>query len=257
MWYLARATGIVALLLLTVTVVLGILTSVRWQPRSLPRFVVEYVHRNVTVLVLALIAIHVATVVLDGFAPIGWLAAVVPFISEYRPIWLGLGALGFDLLLAVAITSWLRHRVGFRVWRFLHWSAYACWPIVLVHGLGTGTDTRQVWALVVEGACLLAVALAVLWRVGFGWERRTGVRIAVLAAMAVMPFALGAWLLTGPLAPHWARRSGTPASVLARTTLTRSTPATLAPAPAPASRPANRQREGDSGRGDGRSEDGE
>ncbi len=245
MWYLARATGIVALLLLTVTVVLGVLTSVRWQPRRLPRFVVEYVHRNVTVLVLALIAIHVATVVLDGFAPIGWLAAIVPFVSEYRPIWLGLGALGFDLLLAVAITSWLRHRVGFRVWRVLHWSAYACWLAVLVHGLGTGSDTRQTWALVVEGACVLAVGVAILWRVSDGWEHHTGVRIATLAATVLMPFALGAWLLAGPLAPHWARRSGTPTRVLARVNGTRSTPATTS-----TTRPATRSREAGSGDGE-------
>lgn len=237
MWYLARATGIVALLLLTVTIVLGVLTSVRWQPRRLPRFVVEYVHRNVTVLVLALIAIHVATVVLDGFAPIGWLATVIPFISAYRPIWLGLGALGLDLLLAVAITSWLRHRVAFRVWRVLHWSAYGSWLVVLVHGLGTGTDTRQTWALVVEGACVLAVATAVLWRVGAGWGQHTGARVAALAATAALPFALGAWLLAGPLAPHWARRSGTPASVLAHTGVPVSTPATPAPTTPPPTRP--------------------
>ena len=169
------------------TVVLGIATSLRFQSRNLPRFVVEHLHRNVTVLVMVLIAIHVASVVLDAFAPIGWAAAVIPFASPYRPIWLSLGALGLDLLLAVAITSWLRHRVGFKVWRFLHWSAYASWLVVLVHAFGTGTDTREGWALLVEGGCAAAVIIAIWFRIGAGWEQHTGVRIAALAATVVVP----------------------------------------------------------------------
>ncbi|MGZ4689952.1 MAG: ferric reductase-like transmembrane domain-containing protein [Acidimicrobiia bacterium] len=222
LWFLSRATGIVAFVLLTVTVVLGIVTSLRWQTVNIPRFVIEYVHRNVTVLVLALIAIHITTVVVDGFAPIGWIAAVVPFSSPYRPIWLSLGALGFDLMLAVAVTSWLRHRVGFRVWRFLHWSAYASWLLVLVHAFGTGTDTREGWALLVEGGCAALVVVALWLRIGAHWEQHTAARAAALVATVVVPLALAGWLLVGPLAPNWAHRAGTPASVLARTSAQRS-----------------------------------
>ncbi len=222
LWFLSRATGIVAFVLLTVTVVLGIVTSLRWQSREVPRFVIEYMHRNVTVLVLALIAIHVTTVVVDGFAPIGWIAAVIPFSSPYRPIWLSLGALGFDLLLAVAVTSWLRHRVGFRVWRFLHWSAYASWLFVLVHAFGTGTDTRQGWALLVEGGCAAAVVVALWLRIGTQWQEHTRVRVAALVTTVVVPLALAVWLLVGPLAPNWAARAGTPRSVLTHTAQNRS-----------------------------------
>jgi methionine sulfoxide reductase heme-binding subunit len=226
LWYFARATGMVALVLLTVTVVLGIVTSVRWTSPRWPRFVVEYVHRDVTLLVMAFIALHVATVVLDGFAPIGWLAAVVPFSSPYRPLWLGLGAVAFDLLLAIGITSWLRHRIGFRVWRFVHWFAYGAWAFSVVHGLATGTDTQQGWALLVNAACTAAVVAAVWWRLAVGWERaNAGLRTAILGATFVLPLALVGWLRTGPLATAWARRSGTPASVLTKTQ-TRATPTT-------------------------------
>jgi hypothetical protein len=216
LWYLARATGMTALVLLTVSVVLGIVTSVRWSAPRWPRFVVEYVHRDVTLVVLALIVLHVATVVIDGFAPIGWLAGVVPFASPYRPIWLGLGALAFDLLLAIAVTSWLRHRIGFRTWRFVHWFAYGSWAVTVVHGLGTGTDTGQTWALFVYGACLVAVVAAVWWRLSVGWEHNPALRTAILGATFVLPLALFAWMRVGPLGSNWARRSGTPASVLAK-----------------------------------------
>jgi Ferric reductase like transmembrane component len=232
LWYFARATGIVALLLLTTSVILGILTTVRWSSRLWPRFAVEYLHRNVTLLLLAFIVLHVATIVIDGFAPIGWISVLVPLSSPYRPVWLGLGALAFDLLLAVTITSWLRHRVGFAVWRALHWCAYAAWVLVVIHGLAAGTDTKQRWTLLIDAACVLAVMVAVWWRLAVGWEQRTRIRIAALVATFVIPAALVAFVLLGPLAPNWARRSGTPAALLARShgsTTSSSQPSTGAP----------------------------
>ena len=114
-------------------------------------------HRNLTLLALAFIALHVLTTVVDGYAPISLLNAVLPFTSPYRPVWLGLGAVAFDLLLALTITSLLRARIGYSRWRALHWLAYASWPIALVHGLGTGTDAR-----------VTCVVGAVVWRVAAG-----------------------------------------------------------------------------------------
>ena len=142
LWYLSRASGIVTLILLTASVLLGIVTSYRWSSPDWPRFVIEFVHRNVSLLVVVFLALHVAAVVTDSFAPIGWKDAVLPFLSPYRPIWLGLGALACDLVLALVITSLLRHRLGFRTWRTVHWFAYLCWPLAVVHGLGTGSDTK-------------------------------------------------------------------------------------------------------------------
>ena len=109
----ARATGVVTLGFLTASVLLGILTSFRWSSPTWPRFVVEFVHRNVSLLVLVFLAIHVVTVVADSFAPIRWIDVVIPFVSAYRPFWLGLGAVAVDLLIALVVTSLLRHRIGF------------------------------------------------------------------------------------------------------------------------------------------------
>ncbi len=104
------------------------------------------------------LVLHILTAVLDTFAPISLLAAFVPFVSSYRPFWLGLGAVAFDLLLAVTLTSLLRTRLGPGVWRATHWLAYACWPFALLHTLGTGSDVRTTWLLVLSVACLAFVA---------------------------------------------------------------------------------------------------
>ncbi len=214
-WYLARGTGVVALLLLTAAVVLGILDVRRFTARRWPRFVVDRLHRDVSLLVLAVLAVHILTSVLDSFAPITLLDAFVPLTSAYRPLWLGLGALAFDVLLAVAVTSMVRRRLGYRAWRAVHWLAYASWPIAVLHGLGTGSDVRQVWMLAITVACLTAVAIAVLARVLDADPEPASIRPLSLAAVVVTPLGLGAFALLGPLAPHWAKRAGTPVKLLA------------------------------------------
>jgi methionine sulfoxide reductase heme-binding subunit len=164
LWYFARGSGIVSLGLLTLTVVLGITTSTRWATERLPRLVVAGLHRNVALLSVVFLVLHVSSVVVDGYVPIRWIDAVLPFGSSYHPLWLGLGAIAFDVLIALVVTSLLRVRLGHRVWRAVHWAAYACWPLALLHGLGIGSDHRQVWLLVFDSLAIVAVAAAVWWR---------------------------------------------------------------------------------------------
>ena len=168
LWFATRGSGVVSLLFLTAIVVLGVAGATRWRSTRWPRFVVAGLHRNLTLLALAFIALHVLTTVVDGYAPISLLNAVLPFTSPYRPVWLGLGAVAFDLLLALTITSLLRARIGYSRWRALHWLAYASWPIALVHGLGTGTDARVTWFQVVAVGSVACVVGAVVWRVAAG-----------------------------------------------------------------------------------------
>jgi sulfoxide reductase heme-binding subunit YedZ len=214
-WYVSRATGVVSLVFLTVSVLLGILTSFRWSSPNWPRFVVEFVHRNVSLLIVAFVAVHVVVVVADSFAPIGVLDAVIPFISAYRPLWLGFGALAFDLVVALVVTSLLRHRLGYQTWRLVHWLAYLCWPVAVLHGLGTGTDTTSGIVLVLTAACVVAVLVATALRIGAGLATRPGARAAGLGLLALAPVALVVWVVAGPLASGWARRAGTPETVLA------------------------------------------
>lgn len=183
LWYATRATGVVALVLLTATVVLGIAGAGRLAAPGAPRIVTAGLHRNLSVLVVALVAVHVLTTVADGYVPISLASAVVPFSAPYRRPWLGLGAVALDLLLAVGVTSALRDRIPRRAWRAVHWLAYGCWPCALWHGLGTGSDIRSGWLLALDAACLAVVAAAAGWRVWVA-RLRTGIPPAVLSGDA-------------------------------------------------------------------------
>ena len=164
LWYATRATGLVALLLLTVSVLLGILTAGRFASGNWPRFLTQGLHRNVSLLVLAFLALHVGTTVLDTYTSIPLTAAFVPFASAYKTAWLSLGAVAFDLLLALVATSLVRKRLGHRSWRRVHWLAYACWPVAVAHGLGIGTDRSTTWVFVLSMVCVLAVLATATWR---------------------------------------------------------------------------------------------
>jgi hypothetical protein len=211
LWYLNRGTGVVSLVLLTIVVVLGVVTRRGARPGGPSVFVAAAVHRNASLLTVALLVVHVAVAVVDPYAPIRAVDALVPFVSQYRPLWLGLGALAFDLLLALVLTSLLRVRIGRRSWRAVHWLAYLSWPVAVLHGLGTGTDTPTGWALLITAGCVLAVAAAVVVRARMLADRLPGRSAGVIGAAVLAPLALLGWLVLGPLAPGWAARSGTPA----------------------------------------------
>jgi Ferric reductase like transmembrane component len=229
-WYLTRGTGLVALVLLTVSVVLGIIGSMRISAPRWPRFAIDVVHRDVSLLVIVVLLIHIGTTVLDSFAPVSLTASVVPFISSYRPFWLGLGALSFDLVLALAITSLLRRRLGYQSWRAVHWLAYVSWPVAVLHGLGTGTDTKVWWMLLVTALCVGAVAFAACMRIARAESQRPGLRTPGIALCLAAPIALLAFTVLGPLEKGWAKRSGTPQSLLAHDSVS------VAAAPAPPTR---------------------
>jgi len=212
LWYATRATGVVALILLTVTVVLGIAGTARFATPRWPRVVTSGLHRNVALLAVAFVGVHIVTTVLDSYASIGWLAAVVPFSSAYRPLWLSLGTISFDLLLAVVVTSLLRARLGYRGWRIVHWLVYVAWPVALWHGLGTGTDSRLPWLLALDAAAVAAVAAAVWWRLSLPEFAPRPLTIAI--AVTAVPLATIALTALGPLQPGWARRAGTPVRLL-------------------------------------------
>lgn len=209
-WFLARATGVITLALVTLSLVLGIGSSTRMSSRGWPRFVTQALHRNVSLFVLVLLAIHIVTVILDSYVTITIADSFIPFVSSYRPLWLGLGTLASDLFIALVVTSELRHRFGYETWRAIHWTSYLCWPLAIVHSLGTGSDTRKAWSVWFVVACVLLVLLAVAWRIVEGWPRRAVLRASAVVVTALAVAVAFSWAKQGPLAPGWSKRAGTP-----------------------------------------------
>src|SRR5947209_11179317 len=163
-WYASRATGIVALLLLTAVLVLGILVNRQGRLPGLPRFAVTDIHRNLSLLAVAFIAVNIVTAVADTYVHIPLLSAVIPFASGYERLWLGLGAIALDLMAAMIVTSLLRGRLNRVLWRAVHLLAYASWPLAFGHSLGASNDLQQGWLLLLAIGCAAVVAMAVAWR---------------------------------------------------------------------------------------------
>ena len=164
LWYASRATGVVSLVLLSVVMIIGILVNRQGRLPGLPRFAVLGLHRNLSLLAVAFVAVHVISAVADSFVSISLAAAVIPFVSAYEPFWLGLGAVSVDLMAALVLTSLLRRFIGRRTWRAVHWLAYASWPVAVAHSIGSSKDLQNGALLGLTVACILGVAGALAWR---------------------------------------------------------------------------------------------
>jgi sulfoxide reductase heme-binding subunit YedZ len=214
LWYTTRGLGLVLFITLSAVVVLGVVTTRRWETESWPRFVTSELHRNLSLLALALLPLHGLTVVLDSYARLGLVDITVPFASAYRPLWLGLGVLAGELLIALVAISLVRQRLGHRFWRLTHWAAYVAWPLALLHGLGTGSDTRSGWVLLLYASCVAAVLLAVLVRLSLSRPGPSGWRVAAGFAISAGVLAVVIFTMLGPLQPGWAAAAGTPPDLL-------------------------------------------
>jgi sulfoxide reductase heme-binding subunit YedZ len=171
LWYFARGSGVVSLVLLTVVVVLGISARSGRTAFGLPRFAVSMLHRNAALMAVVFLGGHVLGLLFDPYAQLRLVDLIFPFVGTYRPFWQGLGTLGLDLVLAIVVTSLLRHRIGARAWRTVHWLAYLCWPVALMHGLGTGSDRGTWWLWTIATICAAAVLTAVCWRLAPNFHR--------------------------------------------------------------------------------------
>jgi sulfoxide reductase heme-binding subunit YedZ len=209
-WYATRGLGTATLIVLTCTVVLGILTATRWIGKSTPGFVAADLHRNLSLLGLGLLLAHVVTTVLDPYAHISVRDVLIPIGAAYRPVWLGLGVAAAEIMVAVAATSLLRERIGPRAWRLIHWAAYASWPFAVIHGLGTGSDARAPWLIGVVVSCVAAVLLALIQRIREGQPATLPIRAAIGAAIALVMVLTGSWAFNGPFQAGWSARAGTP-----------------------------------------------
>ena len=165
LWYTSRATGVVALLLLTAVMLLGLLVTRQGRLPGLPRFAVSGLHRNLSLLATAFVVVHVITAVVDGYVNIPILSAVIPLTSPYERLWLGIGAVSFDLMLAAVVTSLLRRHLSRKAWRAVHLTAYVSWPVAWLHSVFSSGDLQHGPLLYLAILCALAVVAGALWRV--------------------------------------------------------------------------------------------
>jgi hypothetical protein len=204
-WTVARAGGFLAYGLLTASVVFGLVLGLGWRSKRWTRFVTTETHRFITLLGLVFIVIHGVALLLDPFIGFTPLEILVPGLSHYRPLYVGLGIVGGYLALSIWASEYLRSRIGYRWWRRFHVLAFLAWALATLHGIGNGTDTRSPWAIAVYGiSAALVVGLLALRLRPRGLPRPASlVRPAVGAAALVAVAAVGAWTYTGPMQPGW------------------------------------------------------
>jgi sulfoxide reductase heme-binding subunit YedZ len=166
LWFISRGSGLVLLVLFTVVMTLGTAARLGWAPLRWPRFVAAELHRTLALFAVVLLGLHVLTAIADPYVSIGWAASVLPFLSPYRTMAIGLGTLAVDLAAAVLLTSILRHRLGFPTWRAVHWLAYLAWPASFGHALSAGADLSTGWVAAAVWGSAAATATAMAARLG-------------------------------------------------------------------------------------------
>lgn len=212
-WEAARAGGLVAYGLLTLSVALGLVLGLRLGSRRWPRLVTNELHQFVSLATLIFAALHVLAVGIDPFTHFGPTDVLVPFASRYRPLWMGLGIVAFYLALAVWASTYLRARIGFRWWRRFHFATFLIYVAATAHGLATGTDTRTGWAAAIYACSASCVAILVLRRLLASAGSR---RALVLPAAAAMALAGLTWSIAGPFRQGWGRHHRTVALSIAQ-----------------------------------------
>ena len=207
LWYISRSAGYIGLVLLGVIGVLGIITAGNLKIAQGTKFIAPELHRSLSLLAIVVLAIHVGAAVADKYSFIGLKDVFIPFMSAYRPIWVGLGAIAVDLGIAVLATSLIRVKMGYRSWKVVHWASYPIFALSVIHGLGSGTDTSLWFSkfiyLVVGGVLVLAIIARLLAHP----DLRIGKKVAFFGTSFLVPLAIVAWAVSGPLASNWPKRA--------------------------------------------------
>ncbi len=207
-WDTARAGGFAAYILLSVAVSVGLVLRNRWQTPKWPRLITNELHGYLSLLALVFIVVHVLAVLVDPFTRFGLAEVLVPFVSHYRPVWMGLGIVALYLLLAVWLSSRLRTRIGYETWRRIHVLAYGVYVAATIHGLGTGSDTRSLWAPIVYASSVVVVGALAGRRLLVPAARGQRRRPALAAVGGGIVLLTATWAVAGPLAAHWGARAG-------------------------------------------------
>ncbi|MEQ8718653.1 MAG: ferric reductase-like transmembrane domain-containing protein [Acidimicrobiales bacterium] len=179
-WYLTRSSGMIAWLMLTASVIWGILLSTKAFPNHRHPTWLLAMHRWLAGLTMSFLAIHLASLVADSYVSFGLADLAVPYASEWKPGAVALGVLGMWLLVAVQLTSLAMRRLPRRFWRVVHLTSYLAFWLTSMHAAFAGTDSTSWLYRGGAAASILAVAFALMYRVA----NRRAVRRAERSASA-------------------------------------------------------------------------
>ena len=202
-WDTARAGGFTAYLLLTLSVLLGLALSLRWQPRWWPRLISYELHVWATVLSFIFLGIHIVASWIDPFTRFGLGELLIPFVSHYRPLWMALGIVAMYLSFAVTLSLFVRRQIGYTWWLRLHELSFAVWALATVHGLATGSDTRTIWGIelyIISSVLVCGLLLVRLLQPAAPGGRAHPIWASVVALSLAATIV---WTAAGPLRPGW------------------------------------------------------
>ena len=177
-WYVARAGGIVAWALASLTVVGGLQLSTRLVRKPAPSWVLD-VHRFLGGLTVAFVGVHMVGLAADQFIGFGPAELLIPLASSYKPAAVALGVIAMYLLLAIEITSLAMRKMPRRTWHAVHLTSFILFVVATVHGITAGTDRHNA---VFQWACLLTAALVLMMTLVRIWSPRRAARASASAA---------------------------------------------------------------------------
>jgi predicted ferric reductase len=174
LWITSRAAGVTAFLALSLDVAFGLFISTGVADRAIPRARVVEAHRFLSAVTLTLTAVHAGALLGDRFVRFDVLDLLVPFVSEYRPLSVGLGLLAAYLALVIHQSFAWRKRLGAKLWRSLHYASFAAYAAALLHGVFAGTDARGLSGVYLASGSLIGSLL--LYRVAIARRRPASAR---------------------------------------------------------------------------------
>ena len=162
-WLLARASGLTAYVMLTLSILAGLVLKSR-PFRALKPAAVTDLHRILAMLGLGFLVGHAVALVLDTTVKVSIAGLFIPGLVSYRPVWTSVGILAAELMVLVYASFSMRKRIGNKNWRRLHWATYGIFAAATVHGIGAGTDASRPWAFALYACAVGSVAVATTWR---------------------------------------------------------------------------------------------
>ncbi len=166
-WFVSRSSGVLAYLLLTLSVIWGLVQSGAILRPTIPPALALGLHNFLSWSSLVMSALHAVVLLGDNNPTMNLADIVIPFVGPYRPMWVGLGVVGIYLMLLVSVTFYVRSKIGQKNFRLIHYTSYAAFLLVAWHAMGAGTDTsalRLIYASSIGGVGLLTIWR--IWNVG-------------------------------------------------------------------------------------------